>query len=290
MEFKLDFVIIGVQKSATTWLYECLNEHPQTNMRGNKHESDYFGGQVYKDNGHDWYVSLFRQEADKLKGCVSVDYIEDETSPSFLHQNNPNVKIIMSLRNPVNRLISAYQWYVRKSYIPNLPIEEGLQQMLKHHSGELKDEYTSAYLNLIDRGRYSVRLERYFKMFPKEQFHIIHYQDIKNNGASTLKKLFGFLNIDSDFVPPNINKQPKKNTGNPLTTKIQRMFPNSKVVGKLTDIVNQTFSANKKYNAKDQVSPDTINKIKVIYKPEFQRLETMLNEAYPQNENIVSQW
>jgi hypothetical protein len=290
MDFKLDFAIIGVQKSATTWLYECLNEHPQANMRGNKHEDDYFGGQVYKQKGHDWYVSLFKNDDTKLKGCVSVDYIEDETSPTFLYENNPNVKLIISLRNPVNRLISAYQWYIRKSFIPNLPIEEGLQLMLKHYRGEIKNEHTAQYLNLIDRGRYSVRLERFFKVFPKAQIHIVHYDDIKKDGQQVLKGLFAFLGIDANFIPPNINTQPKKNTGNSLTTRIQRTFPNSKVVGKITDIINQTFFANQKYDAKEKVTNETMAQIREIYQPEYKKLETILLTTFPENKNIVAQW
>src|ERR1700759_3290419 len=95
-QHKLDFVVIGSQKCASTWIYDCLKNHPQLNLRNSKNEDAYYGGSMYRQKGGDnWYFSQFRKNA-KPKGCVSVEYIEDAAAPSLLHALNSNIKIIVS--------------------------------------------------------------------------------------------------------------------------------------------------------------------------------------------------
>ena len=55
---KIDFLIIGAQKSATSWLYDCISEHPQICVPKQKKEIEYIGGELYKKNGLEWYFSL----------------------------------------------------------------------------------------------------------------------------------------------------------------------------------------------------------------------------------------
>src|SRR5215472_8103927 len=110
-----DFLVIGSQKCATSWLYDCLNEHPQICMPRHKREIEYIGGQLYKEKGMDWYLSLLGHcNGEKVKGDVSVEYIVNDESPRLLYDLNPNLKFILNVRNPVDRAMSALNWYTRK--------------------------------------------------------------------------------------------------------------------------------------------------------------------------------
>src|SRR5687768_7836818 len=108
MHSKPDFLVIGAQKCATTWLYECLKDHPQICLPKSKKEVEYIGGDLYKEKGMDWYLSLIDHcGEDKVKGDVSVEYIINPDSPEILHTLNPELKFIVSVRNPVDRALSA---------------------------------------------------------------------------------------------------------------------------------------------------------------------------------------
>ena len=120
----LNFIIIGTQKAGTTWLSRRLNEHPEIFLPPN--ELHYFDlDQNYK-KGLDWYRKQFN---DKPKDAKSVG----EKTPDYLwtnrphqnkiniaeriHQLDPDLKLIIILRNPVKRAISAYNHFLRNGWI-----------------------------------------------------------------------------------------------------------------------------------------------------------------------------
>lgn len=277
MDFKLDFAVIGIQKSATTWLYKCLQQHPDIDLRNNKREFDYFGSPNYHKNGKEWYTSLFQNDGSKLKGCVSVEYIEDVKMPSFLQQHNPDLKIIISIRPPIHRLISAYHWGIRKSLLPNLPLEKGLQQLLQHYDGNIENDYTRFYLDLINRGLFSERLANFAAVFPANQIHIIQYNDIKKNPKNVMIDLFKFLKINHNFVPTTIFSKPKKNAGSTFINSLERGFAKNKVISKVADILNQISWSDKKSDITEQISAATLNRLEMIFEEEQQKLNHLLN-------------
>ena len=83
----LNFLVIGAQKCATTWLFECLNEHPDICLPKHKREVEYMGGPLYKEQGgQQWYLSLLNHcDNNKVKGDVSVEYIINNESPQLIY-------------------------------------------------------------------------------------------------------------------------------------------------------------------------------------------------------------
>jgi len=237
-----DFLVIGSQKCATSWLYDCLSEHPQICMPRHKREIEYIGGQLYKEKGIDWYLSLLNHcNGEKMKGDVSVEYIVNDESPRLLFELNPNLKFILSVRNPVDRAMSALNWYTRKGVIKDN------QNAIKKEVKQAIDafEHTSYALmnygfhDILYRGLYSKLLEKYYVYFKKENILIVHYEDIKKSPEAVLNKIFSFLNVDQNFVLQNIKTQPKKNSNNRFLIKIERMFPKSKIVSYSLDKLHQ---------------------------------------------------
>lgn len=279
---KLDFVVVGAQKCATTWLYDCLNEHREFTLRDSKNEDFYFGGEAFNNSGGiEWYFSQFSKKNPQNKfGCVSVEYIEDSNITSSLFDLNNELKVIFSLRNPFNRLVSAYKWYVRKAFIPDLPLNEGLKLLLDHYNSRVSNDNSEFYKDLIERSFYSYKIARFLKYFPKGQIKVILYDDIQDNPYSIVSNLYNFLGADSSFIPNCITTIPKLNSDIKILNRIQRTFPNSKIVGRLVDTGNQFFQ-NKSKNPYQEIDNDLVLKYSSIFKKEIETLVEILQTLDP---------
>ncbi len=76
MENTLDFLVIGSQKCATTWIYDILDQHSSISLPKDKREVEYLGGKLWLEKGDEWYFNLMKKDSqDKLSGDVSVEYI-----------------------------------------------------------------------------------------------------------------------------------------------------------------------------------------------------------------------
>ncbi|MFW6173882.1 MAG: sulfotransferase domain-containing protein, partial [Elusimicrobiota bacterium] len=107
---KINFVCIGASKCATTWLYECLKKHPEIYIASPKdsEETAFFRADNFskKING---YNLFFKEEHEKkLKGNFNVGYLQCEKVAERIASYNPEMKIIVSLRNPIERAYSHY--------------------------------------------------------------------------------------------------------------------------------------------------------------------------------------
>jgi len=224
MKHNLDFLVIGVQKSATTWLYNCLKEHPELHLSAKKREVEYIGGDLYEAKGVDWYFSLLQGAKDYQKvGDVSVEYIFDPRSPERTHHYVPNVKLIISLRNPIDRAISAYYWQLRKGILPNLSVENGLRMALEENC---QNPSTRKYYDeLLARGFYDTQLQRYLQYVKIEQMMFILYEYIENQPQAVLQKIYKFLGVNPDYTPVSMKQEPKRNTYLPFLVALERMAP-----------------------------------------------------------------
>jgi hypothetical protein len=270
-DFKIEFLIIGAQKCATTWLYECIKEHPEICLPKHKREHEYIGGKIYKERGLEWYYSLFNcSETQKVAGAVSVEYIVNPDSPNLVHQLNHDMKFVLNVRNPVDRAISAIKWYIRKKEIPDnhYAIYCELKKAVENFKfSEVNPD--DKFEDILYRGLYAKLLERYYELFPPDSFLILHYNDIKQNSKAVLKNLFTFLNVNNEFTPSNFQNQPKKNSNNPLLIKIERAFPKNKAVSFLLNKIHQKIPSSKGF---------------LKYENEISQL---LNHFYTTNKNLV---
>ena len=182
----LDFLGIGVQKAGTTWLFQCLMEHPGIHgaMTTNNKELNFFNHNYEK--GYAWYHRRFTFGPWKM-GEYSTLYFPDKNVPARVYRYNPDIKLILSLRNPVDRAYSQHRHEIRRDHIP---------ESLYRFGEALK--YNPTY---IEQGRYATHLEYWLKFFDLHKIHIILYDEIVSQPAAVLKKLFTFLDLDSDFQP-----------------------------------------------------------------------------------------
>jgi hypothetical protein len=205
--FTLDFVGIGAPRSGTTWVAECLSDHPQINLSKEK-EVDFFSSQDHFvelfnlrnrwDKGIEYYKTLFPElkTQHKVSGEFSVSYLSDEKAPGRIHEFFPDTKIIVCLRKP-QEMITSYYYWLKNSIASQHKMSEPIENLMS--------------TGFIKYALFGESLERYYQLFQKHQIHIVWFEDIKENPAQTIKDLYDFLSVDSSFVPKSINTVINKN-------------------------------------------------------------------------------
>ncbi len=284
---RLDFLVIGAQKSATTWLFDCLQCHPQLQLPAKKREVEYLGGDLYQNNGADWYFSLLGEpQPNKKLGDVSVEYIYDPRSAEVVHHYAPKVKMILSLREPVSRAISAYYWHVRKKTIPDLSLEDALFRALLIFEQEGL-ESTNKLVDILKRGFYDVQLAHYLCFFSIDQFMFVLYEDIDKSPDRVLKAIYNYIEVDDNFKPLSLKAKPKRNTYLEPLIGLQRRFSSSKVMNKSLDIANQVLASAGIQKNKPQLSAALQNRLHDFFQPHNSQLLTMINKV-PENQRPLA--
>ncbi|MDA8962012.1 sulfotransferase [Congregibacter sp.] len=180
------FIGIGAQRSATSWLYECLRVHPQIYMP--RKEMQFFN--KHYDKGIDWY---FRHFDNTPEGCYAgeftPDYLSSPEAVSRLHENLPDAKLIVILREPLERAFSAFQLYRSHGDYQGLSFREAI-------------EFNPA---LIRNGLYFEQLSTLFKFFPREQVEIFLHEEVVVSASDVYLRTCEFLGIDTSFVPDSLD-------------------------------------------------------------------------------------
>ena len=189
---KPNFLVIGAQKSATTSLCSLLGEHPEIFMCDPK-EPHYFAKDEVYAKGWEWYASLFEMAGDaRAIGEGSTGYTLHTVfplAPARIARDLPDAKLIYIVRDPLERIESA--WMQGRG--DGLPVWD-LGKTLRR------------YPRIIDASRYWRQLGYYRPYFPDDRFHIVFFEDFKEDPASVLKSCFEFLDVDSGI---NIERQTK---------------------------------------------------------------------------------
>lgn len=218
-------IIVGTQKAGTTSLYGYLKQHPSV-LTSMKKEVHYFDLNYHK--GERWYRSFFPLDRTTNKGCVTLEaspfYLMHPHAAKRIHHLLPRAKIIVILRNPVDRAISHYYHEVKYKR-ETLSINEAMQAEKERTGIEwqkiVDDEscrefksFESLYFLYTRRGIYKEQLERYFQLFKREQVLILDFDNMCTHPDDTLKKTFEFLGLDPtaasiDCSPKNVNPMRK---------------------------------------------------------------------------------
>jgi len=198
---KVDFFIVGAPKAGTTSLYHYLNEHPQVEMSSQK-EPDYFSDKaihqqgMYYDkkrvNTPDKYESLFVQKESVVYGEGSVSYLFYDNVAEDIKKYNPNAKIIIMLRNPIERAFSHYLMDYRLGLVSD-SFENIIAKKSKCKNAHL------FYQQYIEVSKYAKQIQRYLDFFEKENILFIDYEEFKKNVSKSVDQAYNFLNISAEF-------------------------------------------------------------------------------------------
>ena len=204
---KVDFFIVGAPKSATTSLFHYLGQHEGISMSTIK-EPDFFSHLeldkqklYYKSkpiSDINTYHNLFlTKKKGQLLGEVSVSYLFYPKVSERIFSYNPNAKIIIVLRNPVERTVSHYQMDKRLGFI-----KYNLADVLNDSTIENHSLYYQQYIQL---SYYYQQVKKYIDVFGRENICVLNYDDLKKNNEEFTYKALSFLdlkeskNINFDF-------------------------------------------------------------------------------------------
>jgi hypothetical protein len=201
-----NFIVIGAAKAGTTALYWYLSEHPAVYMSPVK-ETNFFaygrdaeGRLLYGESEvHHFpiqtmaeYERLFDQ-ADGAAGIgeASPIYLECPQAADRIRAAVPSVRIIASLRHPVERAYSDYLMHLR-------------------HRGERFDPardltvtapWAAPDSRWMQVSRYHAQLERYYAAFPRTHIHVSLFDDLRHDALGMVQEVYRFVGVDPTFAP-----------------------------------------------------------------------------------------
>jgi hypothetical protein len=211
-----DFVLIGAKKCGTTFLYHLLTHHPLVQPAAAK-ELLFFDR--YFDEGIEWYRRSFppprRTGGRSTITGEATPYITNRRAPERMAELIPQARLIVLLRNPVDRAYSDYQMMARKKRDPRTFEEAiGAEKTPLHgtggHTSEHKDhrslDDSSKYLS---RGVYVDQLLRWSDIFNEEQLLVLRSEDLFERPLGTMKIVLNFLDLP-DWDPEASEIIPRK--------------------------------------------------------------------------------
>jgi hypothetical protein len=203
---RIDFLIAGTQKGGTTALDAYLRNHPEICMASRK-EAHFFDDDRYfqhKQTCYHEYHSLFKpKRTHRILGEATPIYMYWKSAPARIWEYNPRMKIIIILRNPIQRAYS--HWYMEHGRSnDSLCFRDALQA----ESQRCMEAYPYQHriYSYTDRGFYLEQLKRIWTYFPKHQTLILMNEDLKTHPQDTLHKVCNFLGVNCfrSVVPKNV--------------------------------------------------------------------------------------
>lgn len=196
----IDFIGIGTPKAASTWVFQCLSEHPQICGSSEK-EVCFFNNPFNFKKGFDWYYSFFRhRKPGQIIGEFSPPYIYKKETAQKIRELLPQVKLIVTFRNPIEKLYSMF-WYNKIGGRGSMALFGTFEDALRDVPG------------MKENALHAQQFSHYVALFPKEQIHVIFYDDILENPEKVLAETYEFLGVDSTFIAPSIRRDVNE-TGN----------------------------------------------------------------------------
>ncbi len=284
--FSIDFIGVGDQKSASAWIFGCLKEHPQI-CCSSKKETHFFDTDSLYNKGIEYYKTFFDHcDKSKKKGEFSPSYMHNKEAAYRIKEQFPNVKIIICLRNPIEKLFSSYK-YSKTSGIGSTLIYNSFEEMLK-------DKPKRIYRNF-----YYKKVKRYFDLFGENNVKVIIFEDIKDNPWWVISNIYSFLNVDSNFKP-KILYHKKNVTGekkfrfsalNIFILRLNRFLDkyniwrriNKKDIKRFYKHINSKFNV-KKNNTKNvncgenAISKDTRKRLRKMFSEDIKKLENLIDK------------
>jgi hypothetical protein len=285
------FYIVGAMKCGTSSLYAYLKKHPMAFLSEMK-EPHYFlshltspsgNGCITKDDNcigdESKYRDLFR-DADQSKaiGDASTSYLCDESAAGNIHAVRPDARIIIILRDPVERAHSHYQMDVQMGK-ERRPFLQALKQ---DYAAQTKGwGVTHLY---VDAGIYTGQIEHYFATFGREQVLVLLFDELKSNPRSAVLKVTRHIGVDPISFDPAEHSHAYNAYRRPKFPTLQRIVAKSKA----SKLLPQGLRRSLRYSPLlfDTRSPSMDDEsrryLQRIFAPDILRLEELLGKKLPE--------
>jgi len=285
---KPNFFIVGAPRSGTTSLFEYLKQVPEIYLSPRK--EPYYFCRVIVPNDHflkpirnegEYYQLFDNVKNEKIVGEGSTHYFADPDAARSIHEMSPNAKILISLRDPVERTFSHYL-KVRTVNRVDSTFHQHVKRELHEYVGKIEPDF------LIGSGLYSKNLKRFKSIFGPKNVKVIIFEEWKSDIENTIKNILDFLNIK--FVLDEVDT----NTHNEYIAKrnpkgrISKIILDSKFTLRITKKIIPKFG---RRFVQDKILTNQENKPKIdsltrnalinFYKNDVKELENILGKKLP---------
>lgn len=254
-----EFVGIGVQKAGTTWWYRLIAEHPGVSDRSDLHKErhffDRYATRSFGAADAEAYQSWFPRSSGTIAGEWTPDYFEYRWVPELLRRSAPECRLLLMLRDPVERFVSGLAHQLRNG---------------GRHTGTTMSE-------ALNRGLYNDPLRRWSSLWEADRLLVLQYERCVSDPEKELERTYDFLGLDNSFRPMGLHMldgNPTNDPESPRTDPAGRADPRRSRVGS----VRQTGSALQGASARGVVlEPEARKRLVEIYLRDV----TLLKDAVP---------
>ena len=188
-----DLFVAGVPRAGTSSLWSYLDQHPQIFMSRLK-EPHFFTDKKPRflpsvsDEGA--YLRLFDGAAPgQLRGEATPTYLANADAPVRIARVSPEARIVVVLRNPVNRAYSSY-WHTVRYGGEQRPFLEALEPVSSTPGGRRRPT------RHVKGGLYAEPIERYLQIFG-DRVHVLFQEELAADTRGELRRILAFLGVDS---------------------------------------------------------------------------------------------
>lgn len=204
---RIHFIIVGVQKAGTSAIHNYLSQH-QSIFMPDKKELHYFDRlqSTRLFNTYKAYHKYFDFSSNKLLGEATPIYCYWKNSLERIKKYNPNIKLILILRNPIDRAYSHW----------NMEYARGFEKrsFLQAIKEEIQEIETNTYVphkvkSYVDRGLYSSQVKKMYSLFEKKNTYVDFYFNLKKDEKLFMDSILHFLEVDTGnyvFKKKKVNK------------------------------------------------------------------------------------
>lgn len=204
------FLGLGTQKGGTTSLHRLLAQHPQVFLPSCK-EVHYFS--LHDQEPLAWYEAHYAAaRAGQLRGDITPYYLFHPRAPQRIRAVLPQARLIVLLRNPVERALSQF-FHARRHGFEPLELEAALAaepERLEGAAARLasagSNDYSHQKHSYVSRSRYELQLARYEALFPRRQLLVLRSEDLFGATEACWQQIQAFLGLAAVPLPAPLER------------------------------------------------------------------------------------
>ncbi len=190
---RVDFLVIGAQKSGTTALNRMLRQHPDICLSDKKevHFFDRDSAFVGGESDYSEYHAHFQPTDGQIVGENTPVYLYWQPAAERIARYHPGMKLIAVLRNPIDRAFSHWQMTTR-----NGDETWSFGEAIRRESERCGAGGQHRFFSYVDRGRYADQLRRYRALFPTDQMLILQSEELRSDPEGVFQRLTDFIGVE----------------------------------------------------------------------------------------------
>ncbi len=259
------FLYIGAAKTGSTWIFKALEAHPEIYVPATK--EIYFFNRHYQ-KGLPWYASFFSDANDEqiALGELTPTYLYSRETAEYISRDLPNTRLLACLRDPISRVVSAYQFRKRNGI-----------------AGSDFFDTMKKYPEILENSKYSEYVEMYSDIFGSKNFKVFLFDDLKKDPVLFGKEIYKFIGVNADFEYVDAKKR-VLSASQPRSTLLAALVYHMSMIAhklgwlNLIGQVRNSFISRLLYKpvGKEKLSDEENAWLKDYYKEDVDKLEKLL--------------